>query len=59
VVGPLVGQVSVLSEAFRDDLAVVGDPAARPREIEDDSATGRVTLYVVLTCATQVPRTVG
>ncbi|UUZ61949.1 hypothetical protein [Nocardioides sp. B-3] len=31
----------------------------RPREIEDESATGRATLYVVLTRATQLLTTVS
>ena len=30
-----------------------------PQEIEDESATGRSTLYVVLTRATQLLTTVG
>lgn len=59
LVAPLVECVPVLSDACRDDLAVVCDTAARPEEIDDVSATGRATLCVVITWENQVLTTVG
>lgn len=52
-------RVVVLTGLDTKGLEFDGIVVVRPQEIEDESATGRATLYVVLTRATQLLTTVG
>jgi hypothetical protein len=52
-------RVVVLTGLDTKGLEFDGIVVVRPQEIEDESATGRSTLYVVLTRATQVLTTVS
>ncbi|MBZ5735995.1 AAA family ATPase [Nocardioides sp. TRM66260-LWL] len=52
-------RVVVLTGLDTKGLEFDGVVVVRPQEIEDESATGRATLYVVLTRATQVLSVVG
>ena len=51
--------VVVLTGLDTKGLEFDGIVVVRPQEIEDESATGRATLYVVLTRATQLLTTVS
>ncbi len=58
--GPMLGQrIVVLTGLDTKGLEFDGIVVVRPQEIEDESATGRATLYVVLTRATQLLTTVS
>lgn len=52
-------RVVVLTGLDTKGLEFDGIVVVRPQEIQDESATGRATLYVVLTRATQLLTTVG
>ena len=52
-------RIVVLTGLDTKGLEFDGIVVVRPQEIEDESATGRATLYVVLTRATQLLTTVG
>ena len=52
-------RVVVLTGLDTKGLEFDGIVVVRPQEIEDESVTGRATLYVVLTRATQLLTTVG
>jgi hypothetical protein len=52
-------RVVVLTGLDTKGLEFDGIVVVSPQEIEDESATGRATLYVVLTRATQLLTTVG
>ncbi|MFC7495359.1 MULTISPECIES: HelD family protein [unclassified Nocardioides] len=52
-------RVVVLTGLDTKGLEFDGIVVVRPQEIEDESATGRATLYVVLTRATQLLTTLG
>ena len=52
-------RIVVLTGLDTKGLEFDGIVVVRPQEIEDESATGRSTLYVVLTRATQLLTTVG
>jgi hypothetical protein len=52
-------RVVVLTGLDTKGLEFDGIVVVRPQEIEDESATGRATLYVVLTRATQLLTTIG
>jgi hypothetical protein len=52
-------RIVVLTGLDTKGLEFDGIVVVRPREIEDESATGRATLYVVLTRATQLLTTLG
>ena len=52
-------RVVVLTGLDTKGLEFDGIVVVRPQEIEDESATGRATLYVVLTRATQLLTTVS
>lgn len=54
-----VDRVVVLTGLDTKGLEFDGIVVVRPQEIEDESATGRATLYVVLTRATQLLTTVS
>ena len=54
-----VDRVVVLTGLDTKGLEFDGIVVVRPQEIEDESATGRATLYVVLTRATQLLSTVS
>ena len=51
-------RVVVLTGLDTKGLEFDGIVVVRPQEIEDESATGRATLYVVLTRATQLLTTI-
>ncbi|MGH3362945.1 MAG: HelD family protein [Nocardioides sp.] len=58
--GPMLGErIVVLTGLDTKGLEFDGIVVVRPQEIEDESATGRATLYVVLTRATQLLTTVS
>ena len=52
-------RIVVLTGLDTKGLEFDGIVVVRPQEIEDESATGRATLYVVLTRATQLLTTVS
>ena len=52
-------RIVVLTGLDTKGLEFDGIVVVRPQEIEDESATGRATLYVVLTRATQLLTTLG
>ena len=52
-------RVVVLTGLDTKGLEFDGIVVVRPEEIEDESATGRATLYVVLTRATQLLTTIS
>ena len=52
-------RIVVLTGLDTKGLEFDGIVVVRPQEIEDESATGRATLYVVLTRATQLLNTLG
>ncbi len=52
-------RIVVLTGLDTKGLEFDGIVVVAPQEIEDESATGRSTLYVVLTRATQLLTTVG
>ena len=52
-------RIVVLTGLDTKGLEFDGIVVVRPQEIEDESATGRATLYVVLTRATQLLTTIS